>query len=490
MSIRGFGDAFAFQRLLWMIVGTVIVPTALLALYGVVAIRNERAASSARARVQQQAVLKLAASDLFRELDRVDTEVHSGTKPCAEVRAAPCTAQVAGAARLWVWQQREPLPEELQGVGTPSPQGSETVWFVPSDGGDPIGIFRVDEALVGWQLDVPWFDRWLIERRAEIGDEANVALVARQTGPATPVREFLADFDEGDADRRLPLGRPLAGWELTMTWRDGSLPASRSFATLYVLGLIALLATILIGTVFTLTSTAREIRLSRLQTDFVSHLSHELRTPLTSIQLFIETLQSGRLQDQERIDECLTLLAQESNRLSRRIERVLEWARMEAGRRVYDSERVDVAALINEVLQAYESQTMLKQTAVSIQVDIPEGTPDILGDREALVEALLNLVQNAVKYNSAPCTVHIRAKHDGPRVGLSVEDNGPGIPLHEQKRIFEKFYRADNLLRRETEGSGLGLAIVRAVIHGHGGRVTLDSQLGRGSRFTLWLPSS
>ena len=258
-------------------------------------------------------------------------------------------------------------------------------------------------------------------------------------------------------------------------------------SVLYTLGLILLVATVVAGVVVTLRSTLREIRLSRLQTDFVSRVSHELRTPLTSVRMFVDTLQSGRLKDPERVEECLDLLAQETDRLSRRIERVLGWARMEAGRRIYEWESASAAELVEEALAAFRSHHVLDPSDLGMEVLVSGALPVLKVDRDAIVEALLNLLTNAFKYTSSPRRIVVSAEHRGNRVGVSVTDNGPGVGRRDRKRIFEKFYQVDPLLSKPT-GSGLGLSIVRAVVQAHGGWVELESELGQGSKFTLWLP--
>ena len=222
-------------------------------------------------------------------------------------------------------------------------------------------------------------------------------------------------------------------------------------------------------------------------------MSHELRTPLTSIRLFVETLQSGRLQDPDRVAECLDLLAQETDRLSRMIERVLDWGRMEAGRRVYDFEAVPASDPVDLALAALRSQNLMSDEAIRVQI----GTdlPLLWADRDAIAEALLNLLQNALKYTPKPRHIELKATAAGRGVVIEVADNGPGIPKGEWSRIFEKFYQGDLRLSsplqgRVDRGSGLGLSIVRAVVRAHGGRVDLESELGSGSRFRVWLPAA
>ena len=239
------------------------------------------------------------------------------------------------------------------------------------------------------------------------------------------------------------------------------------------------------GGVLSLVFLRREANLSKLQLDFVSKVSHELRTPLTSIRMFAEMLQSARHSEEER-ELCLSTLHKETIRLSERIERLLDWGRMESGRRIYERQPEDVDTLITAALNAFDTSLMGRKQA--IQVDLQADLPKALVDRAAIVDALVNLLSNAVKYSPADCNISLIARVDNRHLRLSVVDDGIGIPTREQSRIFQKFYRADDRLKRAVEGSGLGLAIVRHVAVGHGGQVELKSEVGRGSTFTLMLP--
>ncbi len=491
MSARGIGDAYAFQRLLWLLVGTVIVPTVLLTLYGVMAIRNQQAAIEEQVRSAQEERLRFAAGLVFEEVDGLDDAVRTAVASCA----LPCSPRPLGVSDAWGWDG--PVPTALSGDAPPEPpsQSGPTVWVSSSRG--MVGWFALQGASGAWVLDPPAIEA-LSERVASRAESRfpDVRFTLRRTpaGPATPVEEVMARWEREPWTAELPLERPLAGWELQLSYLDDDPVRALLGPTrwLFPLGLVALVATVMAGTVITLNSAAREIRLSRLQTDFVSNVSHELRTPLTSIRMFVETLQSGRLQDPERVDECLDLLGQETDRLSRMIERVLSWARMEAGRRTYDVAPVTVDALVTDALAALRSQTLMEPTE-DIDVEIPDGIASVVVDRDAIVEAIVNLLQNAVKYTAPPRQIRVSARVDGALVGISVSDNGPGIPPAERKRVFEKFYQSDARLSSPTganRGSGLGLSIVRAVVRGHGGRVELDSEIDRGSTFTLWLPAA
>jgi two-component system phosphate regulon sensor histidine kinase PhoR len=250
-----------------------------------------------------------------------------------------------------------------------------------------------------------------------------------------------------------------------------------------VVTLVGLLAT---GTVLALVFVHREAVLSNLQSDFVSKVSHELRTPLTSIRMFVETLQLKRVSSPAEVDACFDVLNRETARLTNRIERLLDWGRMEAGKRVYRSELESVRDVIEAAVQAFDVNHVGRREEVAI--DIAPDLPAIQVDRGALIDALVNLLTNAYKYSPTRGKLRLSARADERHVRIAVIDQGIGIARREHRRVFDKFYRSNELLSSEVEGSGLGLAIVRHVMHAHGGRVELDSELGKGSTFTLVLP--
>lgn len=229
----------------------------------------------------------------------------------------------------------------------------------------------------------------------------------------------------------------------------------------------------------------REANLSRLQSDFVSKVSHELRTPLTSIRLFTETL-ALRRGDQEAEDTCIEALARESGRLQELIDRLLDWGRMESGRREYRMQSTQVDGVIHEAIKAFDNVRARRR--VELDVHVTEDLPAILADRGAVLDALMNLLTNAYKYGGDPVKIELTAEQRDGHLDIAVRDNGPGIEPVEHKRIFQKFYRVDDRLSREREGSGLGLAIVKHVMRAHKGKVEVDSSPGEGSTFTLSFP--
>ncbi len=261
-----------------------------------------------------------------------------------------------------------------------------------------------------------------------------------------------------------------------------------SVARDYVFGIliVSLVATTIVGSAATLAVLLREARVARLQTDFVNKVSHELRTPLTSIRMFVETIQLGRLQDPQRQREALEIVADETARLSALINRLLDWARMESGRRTYELTRQPLGPILDAAVQAFEPQ-MLHQR-VDLTREIPSRLPAVMADRSALSEAILNLLNNAYKYTGPDKRIRLSARVQGPTVTVSVSDNGPGIAARDLKHVFDKFYRASDPLSRTIEGTGLGLAMVKHIVTGHGGRVSAESEPGRGATFHLELP--
>jgi len=251
---------------------------------------------------------------------------------------------------------------------------------------------------------------------------------------------------------------------------------------------VALVVTTVIGGISAIVVVRREARLARLQTDFVNKVSHDLRTPLTSIRMFVETLQLGRLADPMRQQEALEIIAEETERLSALINRLLDWARMESGKRTYDLRLEPIAPIVEAAVAALAPQR-LHQPA-EVEVRLPSGLPRVRADRAALVEALINVLTNAFKYTGEEKRIVVEAHRGaGPSVRIAVSDNGPGIAKHDLKRVFDRFYRAHDPLDRIIEGSGLGLAMVKHIVTAHGGRIEAASELGKGSTFTITLPA-
>lgn len=240
------------------------------------------------------------------------------------------------------------------------------------------------------------------------------------------------------------------------------------------------------GIVLTHRNISREMALARLKSDFVSNVSHELRTPLSLIRLYAETLEMGRLKSQEKYQEYYCIIRKESERLTALINNILDFSRIEAGRKEYDFRETDMRELVRNTLDSYRFQ--IEQQGFAFEEKIADDVPPVKVDREAVARSLLNLVNNALKYSQDRKYIGVNLFRDNGSVKLEVVDHGIGIPELEQQKIFEKFYRVGDPLVHNTKGSGLGLALVRHIAHAHGGEVSVDSAPGRGSKFTISLP--
>ncbi|HEX7330656.1 MAG TPA: HAMP domain-containing sensor histidine kinase [Pyrinomonadaceae bacterium] len=251
-----------------------------------------------------------------------------------------------------------------------------------------------------------------------------------------------------------------------------------------ILGVLSVL--MIGGLVLTYRSVNKQVALARLKSDFVSNVSHELRTPLALIRLYAETLELGRITTQEKKNEYYSIIRKESERLTALINNILDFSRIEAGRKEYDFRDTDIAELVRNTLDSYRFQ--IEQQGFALEEQIDPGIPTVKVDREAIARALVNLVNNALKYSNQEKFLGVRLYRDKSLLKLEVSDRGIGIERHEQSRIFEKFYRTGDPLVHNTKGSGLGLSLVRHITRAHGGDVEVESIPGRGSKFTLTLP--
>jgi signal transduction histidine kinase len=240
------------------------------------------------------------------------------------------------------------------------------------------------------------------------------------------------------------------------------------------------------GLALTLRAAARELRLAEAKATFVSNVSHELKTPLALIRLFAETLELGRVKSPEKAQEYYRLINHESRRLTQLVNNILDFARIEAGRRQYRFVEANLAEVVEEVLQSYEYQ--MKSAGFEVKTEIEHHLPPVLIDRDAMAQVVLNLLNNAVKYSAEVKRIEVRVGARGNDLAVEVTDCGIGIPRAEQRKVFEKFYRVSTGLVHDTKGSGLGLTIVKHIVEAHHGRVLVESAPGAGSRFTILIP--
>ncbi|MGE5313158.1 MAG: sensor histidine kinase [Acidobacteriota bacterium] len=281
----------------------------------------------------------------------------------------------------------------------------------------------------------------------------------------------------------------LPGYSIGIRLRGSSIEdvaRARSERNLILIGILDVL---LIGAVWLVYRTiTKEMELVRLKGDFVSNVSHELRTPLSLIRMFTETLSMKRVPTEERKQEYYATILQETERLTRLINNILNFSRMEAGRKQYHFETVGLNGIVSGVLNTYAPH--LEQEGFTVRCELGENLPEIHADREAVAEALINLFDNAVKYSPDDKYVQIRTGEAGGMIFVELEDHGIGIERHHQKKIFETFYRVPTGLTHTIKGSGLGLSLVSHIVEAHEGAIELESVPGKGSTFRLLFPGA
>jgi signal transduction histidine kinase len=286
----------------------------------------------------------------------------------------------------------------------------------------------------------------------------------------------------------VPLGDALPAWRLALYQPAALSPraAVDRQVMLFTVAFGLLLVVIAAGLAATYRLVRRETETARLKAEFVANVSHDLKTPLSLIRVFGETLEMGRVTDEPTRREYYRVITHESERLSRLIENVLDFSRIEGGRRTYDLVPVTVEPLVRDTLESFA--WMLAQQGFKVDVAVQPGLPEVPMDADAVSQALANLIDNAIKYSETRKVLTVEAALRDGGLALTVGDEGIGIPRDEQARIFDKFYRVGRSETQGRRGSGVGLALVRHIAEAHGGRVSVDSRPGEGSRFTLWLP--
>ncbi len=292
----------------------------------------------------------------------------------------------------------------------------------------------------------------------------------------------------GDYEVKMSFAPAFPQWKLALGYKNTTIEQlARDNFTKNLLLTLLLLSILILGIILTLRATSREMKLAEAKSTFVSNVSHELKTPLALIRLFAETLELGRIKNAEKAHEYHRIINSESRRLTQLINNILDFSKIEAGRKEYQFVESDVAEVVEEVLKSYEYQ--ITSDGFELTTDIASDLPPASIDRDAISQAVLNLVNNAVKYSDDVKKISVRVRRRDGFVAIEVADSGIGIPRSEQEKIFEKFYRVSTGLVHDTKGSGLGLALVKHIVEAHKGKIQVESATGRGSRFTILIPA-
>ena len=283
------------------------------------------------------------------------------------------------------------------------------------------------------------------------------------------------------------LDRPFSSWKTGVGLKNTNLDDLARDSFLHSAGAtVIVLVFLLCGIALTIRSTDREARLAQAKSNFVSNVSHELKTPLSLLSLFSEILELGRVNSEEKKTEYYRIIRHESLRLNKMIDNILDFSKIEAGRKTYNFTHSDIATVIEDVLSSYRYQIV--NSGFDVQTEIQPDLPPVLIDRDAMAQAISNLVDNAIKYSGEVKQFSIKTQTRGSDLAIEIADRGIGIPRAEQAKVFEKFYRVGNGLVHDVKGSGLGLSLVKHIVEAHHGTISVESDTGKGSRFTILLP--
>jgi signal transduction histidine kinase len=484
-----------------LIFGAVLAATVVLAVLGFVSLRQWQASAELLFREQSRELLTMAA-------EKVEIAILKAEEECLSSLQVVLMDAAVRPEALSEWTAKNPIFDSVTLIDREG-----RVLYPP--GGAPPGLLR--------EVPQGLWDRGG-RRHLVVGDQVALAAVIPATGgPVLAVlgrsmeavkRDVLAKTlgglegpsvlavldGQGDtvyASR--PLGRAqrvltvafgdaLPTWRVALYQPAGASARSdvRRQAMLFMAAFALLLLVIALGLGATYRVIKRETEMAHLKSDFVANVSHDLKTPLSLIRMFGETLELGRVPDEATRREYYAVITRESERLTRLIDNVLDFSRIEGGRQRYDVGPHAVEPLIHEVLDTFRYS--LAQRGFKLEVEVAADLPEALVDAEAIKQALANLVDNALKYSTERRRLAVSARREGTDVVIEVADDGIGIPAAEAKRIFEKFYRIGRSETQGTRGSGVGLALVKHIVEAHGGHVSVESRPGQGSRFALHLP--
>ena len=283
------------------------------------------------------------------------------------------------------------------------------------------------------------------------------------------------------------MDRPFSNWKVRVGLKNTNIDELARNSFLHSAGATLLvLVFLLFGMALTIRATDREARLAQAKSNFVSNVSHELKTPLSLLSLFSEILELGRVNSEEKKTEYYRIIRHESLRLNKMIDNILDFSKIEAGRKTYVFADGDMADVIDHVLSSYRYQ--INNSGFDVQTKIQPDLPPVSIDRDAMEQAISNLLDNAIKYSRDVKKLSITVERRGSNLSIEIADQGIGIPRAEQAKIFEKFYRVGTGLVHDVKGSGLGLSLVKHIVEAHNGTISVESDVGKGSRFTILLP--
>jgi signal transduction histidine kinase len=482
----------------------VIVPAVIVAGLGYVSLRHWATSAEQLLREQARDMAVMAADKVQMVVRQTDDEILAGVQAAlADHRPdglAGIQAQMPSIDRLYVFDRAGRLlyprdSDEGAARAMLALAGELTPGFWERGGRRPFVVGA--QAGLAAVLNFPGVSALAIFTRSPEGMrrvfEATMQPLKTPTAYAVLDGEGRPIYTQGQIERAhlivaVPFREGFPTWRMALYQPPDSEPSTsvRRQVMIFTAAFGVLLLVIAAGIVATWRLVRRETEMARLKADFVANVSHDLKTPVSVIRMFGETLEMGRLPDEAARREYYRVITRESERLTRLIDNVLDFSRIESGRRAYTRVPTAVEPLVRETLEAFSYP--LAQEGFKVQVQVAPDLPEVPLDADAVGQALGNLIDNAIKYSGDRKVLAIEVRAAEGMLALTVADEGIGIPREEQDRIFDKFYRVGRSETQGRRGSGVGLALVRHVADAHGGRVTVDSRPGEGSRFTLSLP--
>lgn len=300
---------------------------------------------------------------------------------------------------------------------------------------------------------------------------------------------FGAPLRRGEFTVGRPFPTTLYGWRLQVALATADELGQRveRRQQLELLLVTTACAVIVVGVAFVLYAVEKERRLSQQKSEFVANVSHELKTPLASIRMFAELLLTGRVSTEEKRQQYLQIMHQESERLTALIENVLDFARVERGKSTFSFDDGDLGEVVQRAVDVYRYRA--EREEVTLSLEVPDELPSVRLDARAIELAIINLLDNALKYAREGRRIEVRIVPAAGVLEVQVTDFGPGIPRDDQRRIFDRFVRGRSATNSRVRGTGIGLALVKHIAEAHGGYVGVHSQEGRGATFLIGLPA-
>ena len=485
----------------------IVAPAAIVAAIGYVSIRQWEASSELLYREQARDMAMMAAEKVEMTLRRVEDAFLDRLQVVLRTEASPARAiddLLAGAPlirRLYLvdrggelrypgaWREgdaavfaplvSEPALRELERSGKRLVVRGDQICLAALTwrGGEPI--------VATFQRDPDFLRREILETALGGLESPTLMAVLDREGRTVYSR---APLDDAQRVLAVPFRDALPDWRLAVYQTPGTTPrtAVRRQVMFFTGALGVLVVVIVAGSVATWRLMRRETEMARLKSDFVANVSHDLKTPLSVIRMFGETLEMGRVTDEGRRQEYYRVITREGERLTRLIDNVLDFSRIEGGRQTYEMTPTPVEPLVRGTLETFAYP--LAQQGFKVEVTVAADLPEVVMDADAIGQALANLIDNAIKYSGDERALTVDARIVDGRLVLSVADRGLGIPAEEHGKIFEKFYRVGRSDTQGRRGSGVGLALVRHIAEAHGGDVIVESAPGAGSRFALRVP--